>query len=140
MAIALEFLDLVIPIARIHESYPGGWHQCLIDFDTLIGGRVWYDQHLFRDGAMGREEMKKRVEGCAVIGFEVTATRRRGTGRQARTETYWKDVCVVDWARGGTTLHCDWLQVDTAARTAHLAGTDPGPLAWRRRPRAGEPR
>ena len=140
MAIALEYLDLLIPIVRIHESYPGGWQQCLADFDRVIGGRVWYDEHLFRDGAMDPDEMKRRVEGWAVLGFEVTGTRTVGSGRHARPVRYWKDVCVVDWSQSGATLPCDWLQVDLASRTAHLGGTDPGPLAWRQRPRAGEPR
>jgi hypothetical protein len=133
MAIALEYLDLVIPIVRIDESYPGGWKQCLADFDATIGRRVWYDQHLFRDGAMDLEEMKRRVEGWAVLGFEVTGTRPR-SGR------YWKDVCVVNWRRGGTTLPCDWLSIDLRARTAQLAGTDAGLLAWRQKPRDGAAR
>jgi hypothetical protein len=139
MAVALEYLDLLIPIVRIHESYPGGWQQCLADFEGAIGGRVWYDEHLFRDGAMDPEEMKRRVEGWAVLGFEVTGT-RPGIGRRAKATLYWKDVCVVDSAHGGATLPCDWLQLDPATRTAHLGGTEPGPLAWRQRPRAGAPR
>jgi len=144
MAIALEFLDLVIPIVRIDESYPGGWKQCLADFDAAIGRRVWYDHHLFRDGAMDPQDMKKRVQGWAVLGFEVTGTRTAGAGGRAPGRAppvrYWKDVCVVDWAHGGATLPCDWLSVNLPARTAHLAATEPGPLAWRRMPRAGETR
>jgi hypothetical protein len=140
VAVALEFLDLLIPIVRIQESYPGGWQQCLADFDAAIGGRVWYDDHLFRDGAMDPAEMKRRVEGWAVLGFEVAGRRAAGRGPGAKPARYWKDVCVVDWAHGGATLPCDWLQIDLAARTAHLAGTDPGPLAWRQRPRAGHAR
>ena len=47
VALALEFIDFVVPIARIREEYPGGWEQCLHDHADLIGGRVWYDDHLF---------------------------------------------------------------------------------------------
>lgn len=137
MAVALEFIDLVVPIVRIKETYPGGWDQCLLDYASLVGRRVWYDQHLFRDGAMGPEEMKKLVEGWAVLGFEITGARRARLGRQMLP--YWKDVCVVDWQRGGPTLPCNWLRVDSVNRTAQLAATEPGPLAWRERPRAGEP-
>jgi len=140
MAIALEFLDLVIPIVRIHESYPGGWNQCLEDFDAAIGRRVWYDEHLFRDGAMDPHEMKRRVEGWAVLGFEVTGLRAAGARARAKPVRYWKDVCVVDWAHGGATLPCDWLSLNLLTRTGHLAATDPGPLAWRRMPRAGRAR
>ena len=41
MAIALEFIDLLVPIARIQEVYPGGWDQCLLDYADRIGRRVW---------------------------------------------------------------------------------------------------
>jgi len=135
MAIALEFIDLVIPIVRIEEAYPGGWKQCLADYDAAIGARVWYDQHLFRDGAMDPETMRRRVEGWAVLGFEITG--KRAANARAKPVSFWKDVCVVDWRHGGATLPCDWLQVDLTTRTAQLAATDPGPLAWRKRPRAG---
>ena len=127
VAIALEFIDLVIPIARIRESYPGGWEQCIRDYAALLGRRVWYDQHLFRDGAMSPLEAQALVEGWTVLGFEPTGTRREAL--------YWKDLCVVDWVEGGPTLACDWLTFDRSSRTAHLAGAEPGPLTWRGRPR-----
>jgi hypothetical protein len=127
MAIALEFIDVVIPIAKIRDSYPGGWEQCLLDYATLLGRRVWYDQHLFRDGAMSPPDAKLLVEGWAVLGFELTETRRDGL--------YWKDLCVVDWHQDGPTLPCDWLSFDRASRTAHLSGADPGPLVWRGHPK-----
>jgi hypothetical protein len=127
VAIALEFIDVVIPIARIRESYPGGWGQCMVDYAALIGRRVWYDQHLFRDGAMTPEETEKLVEGWTVLGFEPLGTRGK--------RLYWKDLCVVDWHEGGPTLPCEWLACDRSKRTAHLAGADPGPLVWRGCPR-----
>jgi hypothetical protein len=127
VAIALEFVDVVIPIARIRESYPGGWEQCILDYEALLGRRIWYDQHLFRDGAMSAAEAHVLVEGWAVLGFEPTGTRRK--------MLYWKDLCVVDWQEGGPTLDCDWLAFDRSSRSAHLAGAEPGPLIWRGRPR-----
>ncbi len=133
MAIALEFIDVVIPIARIRESYPGGWEQCLRDYARLLGRRVWHDRHLFRDGAMSVPEVRELVEGWAVLGFEPTG--------QRDGQLYWKDVCVIEWRRRGPTRPCDWLAFDRASRTAHLAGTAPGELAWRGRPDAsGEAR
>jgi hypothetical protein len=126
VAIALEFIDLVVPIARIREVYPGGWEQCKLDYAPLLGRRVWYDQHLFRDGAMGPSEARMLVEGWAVLGFEPTGTRRDGL--------YWKDLCVVEWNHGGPTRPCEWLSFDKARRIAHLAGTEPGPLVWRGQP------
>lgn len=126
MAIGLEFIDIVVPIARIRDLYPGGWHQCMLDYGALLGRRVWYDQHLFRDGAMTPLQAQALVEGWAALGFELTDKRPKGL--------YWKDLCVIDWQLGGATLPCDWLAFDRSSRTAHLAGVEPGPLAWRGHP------
>ncbi len=52
MTIALEFIDFIVPIAEIKKKYPGGRDQCLKDHENLIGGRVWFDEHLLRDGAI----------------------------------------------------------------------------------------
>jgi hypothetical protein len=127
VAIALEFIDVVVTIARIRETYPGGWEQCTLDYAALLGRRVWHDQYLFRDGAMTPPEVEQLVEGWAVLGFEPVGTRHGAP--------YWKDVCVVDWRRGGPTAPCDWLSVDLLSRTAHLAGAKPGSLVWRGQPR-----
>jgi len=127
VAIALEFIDVVVPIAKIRDLYPGGWEQCRRDYARQIGRRVWFDQHLFRDGAMTPADARLLVEGWSVLGFEPTAVDGRGA-------VYWKDLCVVDWRHGGPTRACSWLAFDAATRTAHLAGTAPGALAWRKRP------
>lgn len=126
MAIALEFIDVVLTVARIREVYPGGWDQCLLDHAPLLGRRIWFDGLLLRDGAMGPEEARTLVEGWAALGFEPTGKRRGAL--------YWKDLCVIDSHHGGPTLPCDWLSYDAGGRTAHLAGTEPGPLAWRGQP------
>jgi hypothetical protein len=123
MAIALEFIDLVVPIELIRNKYPGGWHQCLRDHAPLIGGRVWYDNYLFRDGAMNPADVQLLVDRWAKLGFEVMAFR---DGKQI-----WKDVCVVEAMLGGPTLPCDWLTVDTRERIAYLTGSDPGPVVGR---------
>jgi hypothetical protein len=127
VAIGLEYIDIIVPIARIRETYPGGWEQCLRDHSGQIGRRVWFDRHLFRDGAMSPAEARMLVDGWAVLGFEPTGT----DGGQR----YWKDLCVVNWRRGGPTRPCQWLSFDRSSRTAHLAGAEPCPLAWRGRPR-----
>jgi hypothetical protein len=55
MAIALEFIDLIVPISKIREKYPGGCEACLRDHEHLLGGRIWYDEHLFREWLMNNE-------------------------------------------------------------------------------------
>lgn len=120
MAIALEFLDFVVPIEVIRAKYPGGWEQCLRDHQPLIGRRVWYDDHLFRDGAMGPLEIRALVERWTELGFEPTASRDG--------QTVWNDFCVVEAMFGGPTLPCDWIEIDTHRRTAHYRGTAPGAI------------
>lgn len=123
MAIALEFLDFVIPIEVIRHKYPGGWKQCLRDHAASIGGRVWYDEYLFRDGAMNPNDIKLLVDRWTKLGLDPMEVRG---GRQA-----WKDTCVVEVMFGGPTLPCDWLTVDTAQRIAYLKGTIPGVIVGR---------
>ena len=123
MAIALEFINFIVPIETIWEKYPGGWDQCLQDHKHLIGGRVWYDAYLFRDGAMSPMDAKTIVEHWSKIGFEPYA---QFEGKQT-----WKDMCLVESMFGGPTLPCSWLKVDTASRSAFLTGTEPGKVIGR---------
>ena len=58
MAIQLEFINLIVPIDTIKAKYPGGWEACLEDHKDAIGGRIWYDDYLFRDGAMSPMDMQ----------------------------------------------------------------------------------
>ena len=69
MAISLEFIDFVIPVATIRAKYPGGWLKCLADHSALLGGRVWHDEHLFRDGAMSPRDIETLVHEWAELGF-----------------------------------------------------------------------
>ena len=117
MAIALEFIDLIIPIPVIEEKYPGGFDQCLLDHAELIGGAVWYDDNLFRTGAMSPHDIESLVEEWEKIGLEPTDLR---DGMRI-----WKDLCVVESMSGsGTTLPCDWLSFDPDQRIAFLTGTE----------------
>ena len=118
MAVMLEFIDLVVRVETIREKYPGGWEGCLEDHEPFLGGRVWHDDHLFRDGTMSPRDMQDLVARWAELGFEVSETRDG--------QTVWKDLCVVESLFGGPTRQCDWLVVDREQRMAYLKGTDPG--------------
>ncbi|SFU73542.1 hypothetical protein [Nitrosospira multiformis] len=123
MAIALEFIDFIVPIALIREKYPGGWEQCLKDHENLIGGRVWFDEHLLRDGAMSPDGIAALVDEWTELGFEPTEER---DGQQV-----WKECCVVESLYGRPTLPCDWLEIGEDGCTAYLKGTEPGEVASR---------
>ena len=113
MAVGLEYINLIVPIALIRDRYPGGWEACLRDHAPVLGKRVWYDEYLLRDGGMSPDEVKARMEGWSVLGFE-PMFREGSTWR-------WEDIAIVDCAAGGTTLPCHWLQVDVKERTAWFA-------------------
>lgn len=105
MAIMTEFINFIVPIKVIEEKYPGGWTQCLEDHAELIGGRVWYDDHLFHDGAMNPMDIESLINEWSSRGFECIGEK---DGKQ-----YWKDVCVYEGMFGGATLPCEWLQADS---------------------------
>ena len=123
MAIALEFIDLIVPISKIREQYPGGWEACLRDHEHLLGSRIWYDEHLFRDGAMNPNDIRLMVQRWNGLGFETIGIKG---GQQA-----WKDICIVEGLFGGPTFPCEWLEFDAAQRIAYLKGFPPGPIVGR---------
>lgn len=125
MAIALEFIDLVVPIALIRQKYPGGWAQCLQDHERLIGGRVWFDEYLLRDGAMNPADIESLVEEWMSLGFQPTA--------EVDGQRIWQDCCVVESMLGGPTLPCEWLALSEDGRSAWLKGTQPGEIKWRQK-------
>jgi hypothetical protein len=118
MAIVLEFIDFIIPIEVIRNKYPGGWDQCLKDYRNVIGGRVWYDDHLFRDGAMSPNDIRILISEWEKLGFDGIAEH---DGKQ-----YWKDVCVVEAMFGGATLPCEWIEIDLEKRIAWQKDSEPG--------------
>jgi hypothetical protein len=116
MAIQTEFIDFIVNISAIRAKYPGGWEQCLDDHANLIGGRVWYDDYLFRDGAMNPHDIGRLVERWSSLGLIGRA--------QVGGKEYWVDFCVHERMFGGTTLPCDWLIPHGKWSVAHV--DDPG--------------
>lgn len=121
MAIALEFIDFIVPISLIRKKYPGGWAQCQRDHAPHIGKRVWFDQYLFRDGTMNPNDMEDVLLEWQAYGFCLF---KEQDGQQV-----WHECCVVESLRGGPTLPCPWLAFAEDGRSAYLQGTSPGTLA-----------
>ena len=103
MAIQLEFIDFIVPIKTIKEKYPGGWEQCIKDHKKSIGGAIWYDDHLFRTGAMSPMGIGYLIEEWGELGFH--------THDGGNNPSKWIDVCVIESMFGGATLPCDWIEV-----------------------------
>lgn len=121
MSVALEFIDFVVRIDAIREKYPGGLEQCKEDHREAIGRRIWFDDHLWRDGAMNPNDIHGLVEHWESLGFQ---------GNEVRDGVkHWKDFCVVEGIFGGVTLPCDWIVVEDGF--AYLKGTEPGAVAGR---------
>lgn len=70
MSVALELINLIIPIKRIRSFYPGGWGRFLREHETAIGSRVWFDNHLLRDGAMSPSDIDAHIEYWSEQKFE----------------------------------------------------------------------
>lgn len=124
MAVALEFIDFIVPISVIKKKYPGGWDQCLKDHERIIGGRVWYDDHLLRDGAMNPSDIQSLVDEWTGLGFTPM--------EEINGEKIWKDCCVVESIFGGATLPCDWIEFSENGQAAWLKGTIAGEVKSRR--------
>lgn len=112
MGVWLESFNFIVPIEIIEKKYRGGFAQCLRDHHGLLGTRVWFDDHLFRDGAMNRIDLQMIYDHWARQGFKVRA-KRKGT-------YYWKDCCIIDTLKSSPALPCDWLEVDRNANVAYL--------------------
>ena len=123
MAVWLEFINLVIPIEVIKQKYPGGWDECLSDHANAIGKRVWYDQYLFRDGAMNPNDMGSLIEHWTLLGF---TPHREVDGKLVE----WVDMCVCEEMSGGATLKCDFLEYDSKNQSVYMKGTEPGEVAY----------
>lgn len=126
MAVRLEFLNFIVPIGVIKEKYPGGWAQCLKDHEGMIGGRVWFDEHLFRNGAMNSMDMHFLIKDWQSLGFR--------THDSDDNPTRWIDVCVVSAMSDAPTLPCEWIEVDRG--TAFYKGTPKGDVIGREEVRA----
>lgn len=124
MAIAIEFVSLVIPIPCIKEKYPGGWDEFIADNTQRIGKIVWYDNHLCHaDGTMDSGDIDYLIEKWTDLGFDAT--------EDIDGKTVWKDFCVFS-SFGGSDHICTWLCLDPCRRIAWLAGTEPGLVVSRK--------
>ena len=123
MAVALEFIDFIVPIEVIRAKYPGGWEHCIKDHAGLIGGRVWHDDHLFRDGAMSPAGIEALVKEWTEMGLAPMAI--------VDGKRIWNDCCVTEHMFGGPTLPCSWIEITEDGRAAFLKGTPPGPTVGR---------
>ena len=98
MAVELEFISIIIPIKNIEKYYPGGFEKYKKDYFDLIGGKIWYDDYILRDGAMNPIDIEYIVNEWEKLGLKPF--------KEGKKE--WDELCVVDYF-GGLTLPCKWI-------------------------------
>ena len=117
MAVALECINFIVPFSVIRKKYPGGLVQCLLDYRGFVGsGPIWFDEHLFRDGAMNDLDIMLIMSRWERLGVKPTV--KRG-GKKV-----WKDCCIP--SLGGSSTPCDWIEYSDEAGIVWLKGTEPG--------------
>lgn len=106
MAIQLSVINFIVPIETIENKYPGGWEQCLFDHGgSNDGGPIWYDDYLFRNGAMNQIDILMMLERWKALGF-----RTHKGGKNPK----WLDVCIICAFFDKPTMPCDWIVTDGA--------------------------
>jgi hypothetical protein len=122
MAVALEFISLIIPIQNIDKVYQGGFERYKIDNAEAIGRNVWYDEYLLRDGAMGWDDIEVMLEEWKNRGLELV--------KMVDGHNEWLEVCVL-YDFDGPSLPCDWIVSEYFSFQARLKGVPIGRLVNR---------
>ncbi len=124
MAVQLEFHNFIVPISIIKAKYQGGWEQCLRDHQYAIGRRVWYDDHLFRDGGMSHVD----IQGLLIMWQSMGFTPHLKVDEKP---VAWLDMCVIDGLAMRPTLPCEWISINHWECHASLTKAVPSPVVNR---------
>jgi len=120
MAIRLQFINLVIPVATLERvlKAQGGFQGFIQAQGSLLGEMVWHDDCLCRvEGAMNWPDVDEMVARWEALGLQGLVG--------AAPQQWWKDFAICA-SRRGPTFPCDWLQYDATENCVHLAGTARG--------------
>ena len=119
MSIALEYLNLIIPISVIDRKYPGGWARCREDLGleqlASSSGSYWHDGDLFRAGAMNPLDFKMLVMNWKDLGLKES---KRHQGKRVAA-----DFCLYATFSDGPEVPCPWIELDQATCTARFIST-----------------
>jgi hypothetical protein len=121
MAIACEFLSVLIPIKNIDTHCPGGFVAFEKEYEHLCGRPPQSDGHLVREGAMNPMDVEEIVNYWQQKGLVPMKTLPDGSKK-------WKHLCVVEAMFGGPTLPCDWIEFSSRDRCAWLKGEPKGEI------------
>lgn len=116
MAIELEFINIIIPIEKINRLYPGGFNKFLKDknIEKNPHGKYWYDDHLFRDGAMNPNDAGYITKELEKLGFKA---------KDEQTKE-WKDFAVISSFFISKKTNCKWLRYNSENGTVEYKNLD----------------
>ncbi|HEV2112019.1 MAG TPA: hypothetical protein VGT99_11750 [Gammaproteobacteria bacterium] len=121
MAIRLQFINLIIPVATLERLLAPEESGFLRAEDPSLGDMVWHDAYLCRiEGAMNWADVEEMVARWEARGLQGLVG--------ASPQQWWKGFAVCA-SRRGATFPCDWLVYDAADNCVHLAGTPKGEIA-----------
>ena len=123
MPVALEFINIIVPIEVVDRYYPGGFTAFKSEKSDMFGGRLWHDDYLLRDGAMNPMDAKATVDYWQNLGASPQGN--------VEGKLIWKDVCVVEHMLGGITLPCDWIVLDKDRSCAYMKEKPSEPIVGR---------
>jgi hypothetical protein len=120
MAIAMEYINIVVPKAVIAAKYPGGVAQCQKEY----GPSFLEDEYLTRGGAMIWFDGQRIIRHLEQFGIRYLDENGKSV-----------EIVVVDMIKGPTTP-CDWVEFDSGkdGPRCWLRGTPPGELSKPNRP------
>jgi hypothetical protein len=120
VAIRLEFISVVIPIENIERCKSIGGFQRFLESQTyFIGLTSWYDDYLYREGAMNSIDARNLVRS-----WETRGLRGLAGDNESRE---WMDLCLVDYVIGPT-RPCSWLEHDQENHCVYMAGKPKGDI------------
>jgi hypothetical protein len=115
MAVALEHINIIVPIAAIERSrLPGGFRALQDRIARTSFCTCSYDGQLFCEGTVDPGAVNEILLKWEFYGLH--AVERQGGIPRSR------DLCVVD-RFGGPRLPCDWLELDLGLGLARMKET-----------------
>ena len=112
MALKCEFINVIINLSSLDKSYAGGREQFIKENQERLGKIEWYDDYIYRTGAMSPRAAQDIVVYLVFNGLK------------SKKDNKWQeDICVID-TMGGLTLECSWVKYDpTNEVVSHIDDT-----------------
>jgi hypothetical protein len=116
MSIAVDALNVIVPVERLDRAWPGGLNALLKSHPEALD---WHDGTVARNGARDPGEVEAILRFYEGLGL----TARSGDGRQEA----WQDLCVLDASRTDQPA-CPWLSYDPERHCVSLKGREGSPI------------